>query len=157
MNLAELIENKWKDLKEWYTELIEILSDLFKHILLSLPKLILGILGFFLFIYGVIKIGWWTLIIYFILMFVAIWLYDRYIKLKANSLAPSFFIGKSYSSKYGGTITTIIKVADQEFDDKGNRIYLCQIDENYMSGNVKSHQKNMTAERLYRNIVSTKE
>ena len=158
MNFIELIKTKWQNLKNWYTELIEIISELFKYILLSLPKLILGILGFFLFFYSVFKIGWWwTLLIYFILMFVAIWIYDKYIKKKTNNLDPSSFVGKRYSSKYGEIITTVIKVADKEFDEKGNRIYLCQTDENYMSGNVKSHQKNITALRLYRKVILTKE
>ena len=68
-----------------------------------------------------------------------------------------FFVGKIFSSKYGEIQTTIMKLADQNFDEKGNRIYLFKIDENYMNGNIKSYIKLMTAERLHRKMILTKE
>jgi hypothetical protein len=157
MNIFDLIETKWQNFKDWYIELIIILSDLFKNIFLSLPKILLCIIVFFVFIYSAIEIGLWTVIIYLFLLFLGVLIFELHIKKKANNIDPSFFIGKTYSSKYGEIITTVMKVAEQNFDEKGNRIYLCNIEEKYMGGKLESKIKLVKAETLYRNIISKKE
>lgn len=75
-----MIEKKWHDLKDWYIEIVELFTELIKQILLSLPKAILGIIGFFVFIFATIKFGWWVLPIYIVLMFLAIWIHSKFIK-----------------------------------------------------------------------------
>jgi hypothetical protein len=81
-----MIEKKWHDLKKWYQELVELFTELIKQILLSLPKVILGIVGFLIFCFAIMKIGWWTIPIYILLMFLAIWIHAKFIKGKTKQL-----------------------------------------------------------------------
>ena len=78
MSFVDMVEKKWHELIEWYKELVEILTEFIRQILLSLPKAILGIIGFFLFIFGLMKIGWWVVPIYIVLMFLGIWIYYKF-------------------------------------------------------------------------------
>lgn len=79
-----MIGKKWRDLKKWYIGIVELLAELIKLILLSLPKAILGIIGLFIFIFAAMKIGWWVLPIYIALMFLAVWIHSKFIKGGAN-------------------------------------------------------------------------
>lgn len=84
MSFIDLIKKKWHDLRKWYIETVELIAKLIKQILLSLPKAILGILGFFVFIFAAEKIGWWVLPIYIVLMFLALWVHSKFTKKKTD-------------------------------------------------------------------------
>lgn len=75
-----MIEKKWHDLKKWYIEIVGLLSELIKLILLSLPKAILGIIGLLIFVFAAKEIGWWVLPIYIALLFLVVWIHSKFVK-----------------------------------------------------------------------------
>ena len=76
----KIIESKWQDLKKWYAEIAEILGELLKHIIQSLPKAILGILGFLTLMFFAVKYGKVVFLIYIVLLFLGLVIYEKYIK-----------------------------------------------------------------------------
>ena len=79
-NFMNMIEKKWHDLKKWYIGIVELLSELIKHILLFLPKAILGIIGLLIFVFAAMKIGWWVAPIYIALLFLIAWIHSKFVK-----------------------------------------------------------------------------
>lgn len=73
-----MLKNSWQSLRKWYIDLLEILTEFVKNCLLSLPKAILGIAGFFVFIIVAFKIGWWALPIYIGFLFLGFWIYLKF-------------------------------------------------------------------------------
>lgn len=80
MKFIEIIKLKCRDLTTWYVELAELLAEGIKLIIIYLPALIIGILGLFAFVFVAMKIGWWVIPIYVVLLFLGFVIYERYIK-----------------------------------------------------------------------------
>jgi len=77
-----MIEENWQKLKNWYIGLADLLAEGTKLLVLSVPGLVLGILGFFFFILLAVKIGWWVLPTYIFLLLLSVWVYHRFIEKK---------------------------------------------------------------------------
>jgi len=80
MKFKDKIKYKWQDLKSWYTEIAELLAQLLKLIIIYLPAVIIGIIGLFAFVFVAMKIGWWVIPIYVVLLILGFVIYERYIK-----------------------------------------------------------------------------
>ena len=82
MKPIEYIETKYQDLKDSWVEWVNIMSELIKFNLLYLPlyivALILGVIGFILFMYGLDFLGFWMIPLYIVLMFMGVVIYNRY-------------------------------------------------------------------------------
>jgi len=75
-----MIEKKWQELIKWYIGIVKLLSELIELILLSLPKVIIGIIVLLIFIFAAKEIGWLVLPIYIALLFLAAWIHSKFVK-----------------------------------------------------------------------------
>ena len=89
MEMRNLIETKWQELKSWYTDLVDWIAEGLKMMLLSLPKATLGILGFLIFMLGLMKIGWWMVPIYIGLLFFGVIIYVKFFEEKDKVMENS--------------------------------------------------------------------
>jgi hypothetical protein len=72
-----MIEKKLHNLQEWFEALVEVLGELIKECLVLILKVIVGLVGLFIFIVAYVKIGWTSIPICIVLVFLGYYIYDR--------------------------------------------------------------------------------
>jgi len=146
------ITSIWKDFKKW-------LAGPSQE---PLPKQIIGLLGLLACACFIIYLFKWSLFIYIGLYFASMMVLGYLIHIrglwiirKANAVDPSFYIGKKYSRCMERSIS-VIGVAEEEFDDEGNRLYSCQVDPGDYYESSETNEIIIPADQLYQNIIKRK-